>query len=167
MSVKFQSDTVNITSNLVASRLKVTWRQDVLPLVNRGSEAKVGLIVALPRQHLWNINMIILTIYRRIHDDVINWKHFPRYWPFVRGIHQSPVNPTNKGQWRGALMFSLICTRRNCWVNIRDAGRFRRHRAHYDVAVMIDIKNREINAWPGHESVSPRKLRENSSVSKT
>ena len=21
------------------------------------------------------------------HDDVIKWKHFPRYWPFVRGIH--------------------------------------------------------------------------------
>ena len=26
------------------------------------------------------------------HDDVINWKHFPRYWPFVRGIHWSPLN---------------------------------------------------------------------------
>ena len=25
-------------------------------------------------------------------DDVIKWKHFPRYWPFVRGIHRSPVN---------------------------------------------------------------------------
>ena len=23
------------------------------------------------------------------HDDVIKWKHFPRYWPFVRGIHWS------------------------------------------------------------------------------
>ena len=21
-----------------------------------------------------------------VHDDVIKWKHFPRYWPFVRGI---------------------------------------------------------------------------------
>ena len=21
------------------------------------------------------------------HDDVIKWKHFPRYWPFVRGNH--------------------------------------------------------------------------------
>ena len=27
-----------------------------------------------------------------IHDDVIKWKHFPRYWPFVRGIHRSPMN---------------------------------------------------------------------------
>ena len=22
------------------------------------------------------------------HDDVIKWKHFPRYWPFVRGINR-------------------------------------------------------------------------------
>ena len=25
-------------------------------------------------------------------DDVIKWKHFSRHWPFVRGIHRSPVN---------------------------------------------------------------------------
>ena len=31
------------------------------------------------------------------HDDVIKWKHFPRYWPFVRGIHRSPVNSLHKG----------------------------------------------------------------------
>ena len=43
------------------------------------------------------------------HGDVIKWKHFPRYWPFVWGIHRSPVNSPHKGQWRGALMFSLIC----------------------------------------------------------
>ena len=42
------------------------------------------------------------------HDDVIKWKHFPRYWPFVRGIHRSPVNSPYKGQWRGALMFFLF-----------------------------------------------------------
>ena len=43
------------------------------------------------------------------HDDAIKWKHFPRYWPLVWGIHRSPVNSPRKGQWRGALMFSLIC----------------------------------------------------------
>ena len=43
------------------------------------------------------------------HDDVIKCKHFPRYWPFVWGIHRSPVNSHQKGQWRGALMFYLIC----------------------------------------------------------
>ena len=43
------------------------------------------------------------------HDDVIKWKHFLRYWPFVRG---------------------------NCWVNTHEAGYLRRYRAHYDVTVM-------------------------------
>ena len=56
------------------------------------------------------------------HDDVIKWKHFPRYWPFVWGIHRSPVNSPHKGQWRGALLFSLICTRINGWVNNLEAG---------------------------------------------
>ena len=30
------------------------------------------------------------------HDDVIKWKHFPRYWPFVRGIHRSRWIPCTK-----------------------------------------------------------------------
>ena len=47
-----------------------------------------------------------------------------------------PVNSPHKGQWRGALMFSLICTRINDWVNNREAGDLRRHRGHYDVIVM-------------------------------
>ena len=44
-----------------------------------------------------------------IHDDVIKWKHFRVNWPFVRGIHWSPVDSHHKGQKRRALMFSLIC----------------------------------------------------------
>ena len=71
-----------------------------------------------------------------VHDDVIKWKYFPRYWPFVRGIHRSPVNSPHKGQWRGALMFSLICIWINGWVNNRGAGGLRRYRAHYDIIVM-------------------------------
>ena len=70
------------------------------------------------------------------HDDVIKWKHFPRYWPFVRGIHRSPMNSLHKGQWRGALMFSLICVWIYGWVNNREAGDLRRNQAHYDVIVM-------------------------------
>ena len=71
------------------------------------------------------------------HDDVMKWKYFPRYWPFVRGIHRSPVNSPHKGQWRGALIFSLICVWINGWVNNREAGDLRRYRAHYDVSVII------------------------------
>ena len=70
------------------------------------------------------------------HDDVITWKHFPRYWLYVRGIHRSPVNSPHKGQWRGALMFSLICAWINGWVNNREAGDLRRHRGHYHVILM-------------------------------
>ena len=55
------------------------------------------------------------------HDYVIKWKHFPRYWPFVMGIHQSPMDSPPKGQWRGALTFSLICAWTNGWANNRDA----------------------------------------------
>ena len=72
-----------------------------------------------------------------IPDDVIKWKHFPRYWPFVRGIHRSPVNSPHKGQRRGALVFSLISVWINCSVNNREAVDLRRHRAHYDVIVML------------------------------
>ena len=76
-------------------------------------------------------------------DDVIKWKHFPCYWPFVRGIHQSqPVNSPHKGHWRGALIFPLICARIFDWVNNREAGDLRRHRAHYDVTATRTIEQR-------------------------
>ena len=68
-----------------------------------------------------------------LHDDVIKWKHFPRYWP------RRPVNSPHKGQWCGALMFSMICAWINAWINNREAGDLRRHRAHYDVTVVTYI----------------------------
>ena len=71
------------------------------------------------------------------HDDVIKWKHFPRYCPFVPGIHRSPLNSPRKGQWRGALMFCLIRAWINSWVNNCEAGDLRRYLAHCDVIVMV------------------------------
>ena len=95
-------------------------------------------------KHAWNCAWCPLTSKTsyhtgsplKTHDDVIKWKHFPRYWPFVRGIHWSPVNSLHKGQWRGTL-FSLICVWINGWVNNRETGDLRRYRAHCDVIVMI------------------------------
>ena len=49
----------------------------------------------------------------------------------------SPVTSKPR-QWRGALMFSLICAWTTGWVNNREAGDLRRHRTHYDVIVMIE-----------------------------
>ena len=71
----------------------------------------------------------------RVHDHVIKWKHFPRYWPSVREINRSPVNSFHEGQWRGALMFSLICSWIKGWLNIGEAGDMRRSHGHYDVTV--------------------------------
>ena len=91
-------------------------------------------------------------IMSNVHDDVIKWKHFPRYWPFVRGIHRPPVNSPHKGQWRGALVFSFICVWINRWVNNREAGDLRRYRAHtyiyihiYAPALSIALSNRLIS----------------------
>ena len=67
------------------------------------------------------------------HDDVIKWKRFPCYWPFVRGIHRPP----HKGQWRGALMFSVdLCAWIKGWVNNGEAGDLRRLCVHYDVTLI-------------------------------
>ena len=80
----------------------------------------------------------VMIWYSRSIDDASKWKHFSRYWPFVRGIHRSPVNSLHKGQWRGALTFSLICVWINGWINSREAGDLRRYRINYDVTVMKD-----------------------------
>ena len=78
-----------------------------------------------------------------------NFHNFPRNWPFVRGIHRSPVNSPHKGQWRGALMFSLICVWINNWVNNREAGDLRCCRAHYDVIVMdITLPKQDVLGVP-------------------
>ena len=71
-----------------------------------------------------------------MHDDVIKWKHFPRNWPFVRGIHRSRWIPHTKASDAELLMFTLICVWINGWVNNGEAGDLRRYRGHYDVIVM-------------------------------
>ena len=74
--------------------------------------------------------------YQPSHDNVIKSKHFPRFWPFVRGYHRLMVDSRHKSQWRGALVFCLICTWTNRWANNGDTGDLRRHRAHYGITVM-------------------------------
>ena len=65
------------------------------------------------------------------------WRHqMAALLAICAGNSPGPVNSPHKGQWRGALMFSLISAWINGWVNNRDAGDLRRNRAHYDVIVM-------------------------------
>ena len=63
----------------------------------------------------WNQWVLIPLSTMKIDDMMTSskWKHFPCNWNFVRGIHRSPVNTPHKGQWRGALIISLICA----WIN--------------------------------------------------
>ena len=66
-----------------------------------------------------------------------NWSIFG-----VNGTFRSPVDYLHKGQWRRALMFSLIRASTNSWANTRDVGDLRRHRAHYGVTVMVKVTTR-------------------------
>ena len=60
---------------------------------------------------------------------------------------------SNKGQLRGALMFSLICAWINGWVHDGEAGNLRRNRAHYEVTVMFcSKKTRTMAMWRAHWS---------------
>ena len=49
------------------------------------------------------------------HDDVIKWKHFPLTDPSCGEFTGHRWIP-HKGQWRGALMFSLIYAWKHGWV---------------------------------------------------
>ena len=69
-------------------------------------------------------------------DDVTNRNIFRVALLALCAVHRSPLNSPHNGQWRGALMFSLICAWINGWVNNREAGDLRRHRAHYDVSAL-------------------------------
>ena len=104
--------------------------------------------------HMWLYYISGSASHLIYHDDVMKWKHFPRYWPFVRGIHRSPVNSPHKGQWRGALMFSLVCVWINGWVNNREGSDLRRHRTHYDVTVMCWLMTHTQLAVPTTLSIS-------------
>ena len=65
-----------------------------------------------PNSDIYSQNHHFGLVYDKLapHDDVIKWKHFSRYWPFVWEIHRSPVNSPQKGQWRGAWVFPMVWT---------------------------------------------------------
>ena len=98
-------------------------------------------VLSVAHSPVWWLH-ILMVIYLHnsttLHNEVIKWKHFRQYWPFVQEILQSPVNSPHKGQWCLTLMFSLICTSINSWVNNCEAGDLRHCRADYDIILMND-----------------------------
>ena len=97
------------------------------------------------------------------------WRHemetFSALLAICAGNSPVPVNSPHKGQWGEALMFSLICVWINGWVNNREAGDLRRHRAHYDVIVMLrfsfSTNYRRTFRFPRHNTASVKLLEPN------
>ena len=96
-----------------------------------------------------------------VYEPFTWWCHqmetFSALLAICAGILRSSVNSPRKGQWRGALMFSLICAWINGWVNNGEAGdlrHLRRHRAHFDVTVMreADLEHLYLFTWNWIES---------------
>ena len=113
------------------------------------------IIIIIKKRCLWDhfINMLEMPyrsgeslILKRLPerspwDRFAWWRHqmetFSALLALCAGNSPIPVNSPHKGQWRGALMFSLICVWINGWVNNHEAGDLRRYRGHYDVVVMV------------------------------
>ena len=86
------------------------FSMQVTSSLGQGARQRIGSIRhQLPLLLTW-IDLMPAWISNYIrYKVIIKWKHFPRYCPFVWGIHRSSVNSPHKGQWRVALMFSSIC----------------------------------------------------------
>ena len=89
------------------------------------------------------------------HDDVIKWKHFPRYSSHCAG--NSPVTGEFPSQRPVTQSFEVSFDLRlelMGWVNNREAGDLRRFRAHYDVIVMISDTTWSW-VWPRQQPTPP------------
>ena len=68
----------------------VLWPSGAAPTV-----APVKLFHSSKCSHALHLPIFVITAslaLELVHDDIIKWKYFPRYWPFVRGIHRSPAS---------------------------------------------------------------------------
>ena len=106
--LKLQANSFTREMIVIWLNFRCIW-SPIIQLVSISSDYKLDVV---RRKACSDVDLI------EWHDDVIKWKYFPRNWPFVRGIHRSPVNSPHKSQWHGVLMFSLICVWINDWVKI-------------------------------------------------
>ena len=141
----------------IAWNIKITFYTLRWPLTTCGS---VSVWITLMTSLEFIISFSQITCHMKLTwtqwvDGGTWWRHQMEIFPALLALceRNPPVTDRwisrHKGQWRGALMFSLICAWRNCWVNNRDTGDFRRHRAHYDVTV-VRVPKRHLsrtNVW--------------------
>ena len=85
------------------------------------------------------------------HDDVIKWKHFSRYWPLCGDCTGHRWIPLTKATDAELLCFLWSAPWINGWVNNREAGESRRHRAHHDVILMtLGLWDTLVSSWSWH-----------------
>ena len=87
---------------------------------------------------LWSVVKGFIVVW---HQSIMMTSSNGNIFSVTGSLCRWPVNSPHKGQWRTALVFSLICTWTNGWVNNRDVGDLRGHRAQYDVTVMFYLYN--------------------------
>ena len=125
-----------------------------------------GTDAVIEKAHCWNQCWLYYLYFAFwAHDDVIKLKHFPRDWTLVRGIHRSPVNSPHKGQWRRALMFSLICLTKwlskqswGWWFQTPSCSLWRHCNS------MIDLRNSPFRILLGHVSQKVRLVKPNQHI---
>ena len=90
-----------LISTPITTQKKLPKQFNVLS-IRAGKSSKIMplfRVVKLPTTHLSLMGLTRESFITDGHDDdVIKWKHFQRYWSFVRGIHRSPVNSPHKSQ---------------------------------------------------------------------
>ena len=140
-------------NNLVKSFIELArWLFIVIPIFSHTQAQMFGLCIHIGVQVRY-INCLCTTSWRRHHMET-----FSASLALCAGIHRSPVNSPHKSQWRGALMFSLICAWISSWENNREASGLRRQGAHYDVTVMF-YQHVNQRRGPAHcTSAAPCKL---------
>ena len=126
--------------NMTQSNLELHWvwhhyNWTMLTTVTKDNSIIHDVMGLLSRKRTYIIRMIKWPVKSFFLVDVIKCKHFLRYWPFVKEIHRSPVDSSHKGQWRRALICSLICAWTNRWANNRNVDEFRLNHTRYDVTV--------------------------------
>ena len=138
----FKGDLWNFIQHIDALHRKIWILREVKSLTN------YDILELCHLNSLWDGSLFLLC------SDVCRPKNWSD-WVFLRSWWRHQVetfsalldlcegNPSVTGgfpsqsQWRGALMFSLICVWTNGWTNNRDTGDLRRHRANYDVIVVM------------------------------
>ena len=81
--------------------------------------------------------VIPVRIHRWLWKDAKNWSMMTSSNGNIFRVTGPLCGEFTGHRWHRALMFSLICTCMNDWVNNCEAGDLRRHHAHYDVSVMV------------------------------